>query len=383
MGLAAKISIAIDAQTATLQKGFDQATASINKLASGMSGSVFSGVMKANVAMAALTGAMDLAKAGVAAFFDSVSRLDKIGDTAERLGMAGSALAALGWTAEQNGASTEMMTQAIQKMTTGIAEAARGAGEAAESLKALGLDAQALQGLAPEQQFAVIADAINRTGNEANQTQLTMKLFGESASELNKVIDLGSAGLAEWGQKAVEAGAASESMIKASQAATDAMKKMHSSWQTFKDNLVGVFVPAITGAIDMLNSAWDSARSGWNRAFGSDEETNPLAAVAKQTAKVVTAHASVKRAMKSVESTAKETAKSIKQVYAEIPKPADWKSEGVAAVTRGSSAGFSAVQDAQRQRQDEERRHKETVQWLAKIVDAQKESAIRVATVSI
>jgi hypothetical protein len=46
----------------------------------------------------------------------------------------------------------------------------------------------------------------------------------------------------------------------------------------------------------------------------------------------------------------------------------------VGVVTRGSAAGFSAVQEAERNRRDTERRQRETITWLAKIYDRQRET---------
>lgn len=380
MGLAAKVSIAIDAQTATLQKGFDQATSAINKLDAGMAGNVAKGMAMFTAGMAAVQAAIAAVSGAIASVMQSFNEMDAVADTAARLGATSDQLVALGYAAQQSGSSADTLNSALEKMQNNIGEAAAGSESAKAAFERLGLSVDTLKGMSADQAFAAIADKMAGMGSATERTKSALDIFGRSGGELIQLLSQGSDGLNQMGKEAEGLGLMMGTAREGVGAVNDSLDKMKAAWRGFVQQIGILVAPAITAVANALATV-----VGWfNQLFGSmnrtDGEFNAFKTLGTESAK---ASVVVTKAMKASESAAKETAKTIKDTFRDIPKPADWKSEGVAAVTRGSASGFSAVQDAQRQRQDEERRHKETVQWLARIVDAQKESAIRVATVSI
>src|SRR3990167_3944419 len=116
MSTAAKISIQIDAQTATLQKGFGEARAAIQKLDAGMSSNVAMGMAKFTAGLTVIRARFSAAQRGRGSFMSAMDEMGKMDEFASRLGMSADALTVLGYAAEQSGASQETMNAALQKM---------------------------------------------------------------------------------------------------------------------------------------------------------------------------------------------------------------------------------------------------------------------------
>jgi flagellar biosynthesis chaperone FliJ len=152
-----------------------------------------------------LAAALPVAAIGVA-----VSRIadsaDKIGKLSTRLGASTEALSELKFAAELSGVSFETLTMGLQRMTRRIAEAAQGTGEAKNALKELGLSAQELSRLAPEDQFEAIADAINGLGSDSDKVRLSMKLFDSEGVALIQTMDGGAKAIREMRKEAQELG---------------------------------------------------------------------------------------------------------------------------------------------------------------------------------
>lgn len=386
MGSAAKISIAIEAQTASLQKGFAEAKGAISSLAGGMSGAVASGMMKANVAIAAVKAGIGAMQGAFNEAMESINRGNQTGLFAQRIGMGVEALQALRYAAEMNGSSMEVLDGALQKMSTQVALAAQGTGEAKAALEQLGFSAQALNGLQPDQQFMAIADAISQMSNQGDRAAAAMKIFGEQGVQLNSVLALGSAGLAEWGAKAEEAGVINEASVERSMAAAKALKELNIAWTAFKDTIITYVLPAITSVIKGFNMMIDGIKAaGRWLGFGKKDGDNPLKPMADSAKTALKAVKDTTEAVKQTEKTAKKAAGEIKKSWADIPKPQDYTTPSVGAVTRGTVSGFSAYQEGLRAEKDRRRYEQEMLVWQSKIVNAVKDSksGVTLATVNI
>ena len=90
----------------------------------------------------------------------TVEQGDEVLKLKHRLGASTEALSEYRYIAERTGVTFNQLTTGWQRQTRRISEAAAGTGEAKKALIELGLSAKALQQLAPEKQFEVIADAM-------------------------------------------------------------------------------------------------------------------------------------------------------------------------------------------------------------------------------
>lgn len=150
--------------------------------------------------------------------------IDALAKTADRLGLTTEALAGLQRSASLTGADVSTLNMALQRMTRRVSEAAQGTGEAKNALKELGLDAQYLSGLSPDEQFKQIADAMSGVAEQGDKVRLAMRLFDSEGVKLVNTLAMGSEGLAEQERIAEKLGVALNRVDAAKvEAANDAM----------------------------------------------------------------------------------------------------------------------------------------------------------------
>lgn len=123
---------------------------------------------------------------------DAGDRMQKLG---QQLGVSTEALSQLSHAAKLSGTDLESVSTGIKMMEKNIGDAKRGTGEAIVAFNQLGISAQKLGELTPDQQMAVLADALQKVKNPADRASLAMKIFGESGVKLLPMLKDGSAGL--------------------------------------------------------------------------------------------------------------------------------------------------------------------------------------------
>lgn len=200
-------------------------------------------------AAAGVAGAAITAKL-VSAGLESVDSLAKVSN---RLGIATEELAALRFAAEQTGVSTNTLDMALQRMTRRVAEAAKGTGEAQGALKELGLDAQALNELAPDQVFRAITAAMEGVDNQSDKVRLAMKLFDSEGVSLVQTMNAGVDALDEFAEQARIAGLTINEFDAAKvEAANDAMNRVRKQVTGLSQQLAVRFAPILEGIADRL-----------------------------------------------------------------------------------------------------------------------------------
>lgn len=423
MSTAAKISIQIDAQTATLQKGFGEAKAAIQKLDAGMSGNVAMGMAKFNAGLAIVQGALATVQGAISSVLGAMDEMGKMDEFASRLGMSADALTVLGYAAEQTGASQDTMNMGLQKMQNLIGEAAAGSATAAQSFAALGLSVSDLKNLTPDQQFAAISEQIKNVGSNSERTKIILDIFGKSGGELTNMLALGAEGLNAYGQEASAMGLLMGDARSGVEGAGDSINKMKRAWGAFVQQVAVLVAPALAAIAEGL-----AAVVGWfNRLMGNATgatapfkefstdakkaafDIKDMAAAAKEAEdarkKLMEQGADVTKSMRTPVEVYRDALaelnnlvqkgvitwttytraakKAMQDVLATRKEISDFKTPAIGAVTRGSASGFSALQEAQRAKQDADRRHRESVAWYARIEAAINGSAVTISSVNI
>jgi hypothetical protein len=82
------------------------------------------------------------------------------------------------------GLSADDMQPSLAKMSKGIAEAASGSGTAKPAFEALGLSAQKLVNMSPDESFRKIGSALTGIQNPIQRAQLAMEIFGKSGARM-------------------------------------------------------------------------------------------------------------------------------------------------------------------------------------------------------
>lgn len=357
---AATIRIAIEAQTATLKKGFADAKGSVDSLGASLSGKVAAGMAKFHIALAAVQGALASVKGAVASVFESMNRLANTADFANRIGIGVEQLQALRYAAEQNGSSANVMDMALQRLTRRVAQAAAGSGELKDILLELGLNAQELNAMSPDKKMMAFAEALKNAGTRGDQMRMAMAALDTEGVGLVDLLSKGAGELEMWGQRASEAGIASAEMTERAQKAMEAVKKWNAVWKNFKDILASYVLPVITKLLEGLTWLIDKLR--WIFGWSGKTSPSPLAKTDE-----------LKAAFKPMT----EASKAIKESAESAATP------GISALSRTSAAAFSAIQAQRRQQDDERRRHMEQMEELARIRRAVEASGTVLAPVSI
>ncbi|RDH45820.1 hypothetical protein [Zooshikella ganghwensis] len=192
-----------------------------------------------------------IATGGIAGLFGlsawTASRLDPIAKTADKLGFGIEALQEFQYAAERSGVSLQQFNIASQRMIRRVAEAAQGTGEAKNALAELGLSAQWLGKLKPEQQYEQIAEAMSQVKNQNDRVRLAMKLFDSKGVDLVDMLKDGRQGLQALRADARATGnVLGEQALRDAENFTDAMFNAQQAMGGVKNTIGAGMMPAFT-----------------------------------------------------------------------------------------------------------------------------------------
>jgi hypothetical protein len=171
---------------------------------------VGAGTKKAGDSMLSLGGIAKMAGGALAGAFtigavvnfgkEVIDLAGDISDTSARLKISTSAVQEFKYGLEQTGSSIDTLTGAMEQMGNRLTEGGTGTIAAVQTL---GLSLEELRGMAPEDAFTAIADAIKEVPEPMRQTQLAMELLGKSGTEMLPAI---RAGMSDLRQEARDLG---------------------------------------------------------------------------------------------------------------------------------------------------------------------------------
>ena len=156
------------------QKGLKAAAAKVNKFGIRMAkaGAVAAGAMAAGLT------------AGTKKMITMGAELDHM---STQTGVAVSSLIKIGQAYKDNGKAADTAGKDINKMQRAIYEASQDPGGSMDYFAQIGLSAEELMGMNPEQQFFAIGNALLKIQNQTEQTAVAMDIFGRSGAEVLKV----------------------------------------------------------------------------------------------------------------------------------------------------------------------------------------------------
>lgn len=166
-------------KNSALVKGLDQAGKELARLGANIAR--IGGSLAA--AGAAITGPLS------AAVLRFVSVGSALQDMSSRTGVSGTALAELGYAAEQTGASMGDVENGLRRMQRTVNDASTGMASAADALGELGLSAAQLEGMSPEDQFELIGQRMAAIEDPTKKAAVAMEIFGRSGTMLLPMLD--------------------------------------------------------------------------------------------------------------------------------------------------------------------------------------------------
>jgi uncharacterized protein Yka (UPF0111/DUF47 family) len=386
MTVASTIAIKLDAQTAELKKGFADARKAVTNLDRNMSGSVAAGMAKFQGALMGVQAALGAVSGAINAVMGAMAGMDETQKFANRIGMSADALTALNFAAEQTGASARTMQMGLQRMTRRVSEAASGTGEAKDAIKELGLSAQALERMSPDQQFAAIADAMQGVENQSDKVRLAMKLFDSEGVALVNTLSGGSGALKGFADEASDLGLMLGDSREGIEAANDAINRMQKAWGALVQRVAIAVAPALEAIANALSDI-----VGWfNRLFGMEggadvgKKMTEFGESAKRAAGAMKPlQEEVKKVSEQVKSDAERAQEIVERVKSQFRSRDVFEEKAIGAVTRSSQAGFSAAQGAAREQRNRERRHKAELAELRAIRRALQREGLTLAQVDL
>lgn len=120
---------------------------------------------------------------------------DSVAKMARRTGLSVEALSELQYAAGQSGVDVADLENGLRRMQRTVFDAGRGLKSATDALGSLGLGVADLAGLAPEDQFKLLADRISRVDDPTRRAAMAMQLFGRSGTQLLPLFASGAQGI--------------------------------------------------------------------------------------------------------------------------------------------------------------------------------------------
>ncbi len=161
---------------------------------------------------------------------------DSVAKMAQRTGLSVEALSELQYAARLSGVEVTALEGGLRRMQQTIYDAGRGLSTATEALAQLNLTTADLAGLAPEQQFKLLAERISQVEDPTLKAALAMSIFGRSGTQLLPLFASGAKGIEMLQAEARRLGLTMSSEdAKAAEAFSDALDRL---WQVVK---MGVF----------------------------------------------------------------------------------------------------------------------------------------------
>ena len=160
-------------------------------------GSTFN-TMASDIVRNGRTIAIGLGLAGGAVFglASSTAQLgDDVAKTADKLGIGIETLQELRYAAERSGVATSAFDSSLEKMTKNIGLALEGTGAQKDALDALGLSADDLATMLPEEALGLIADRMQGVTTQAEKAAIANDIFGRSGIGMLNMLRDGSSGL--------------------------------------------------------------------------------------------------------------------------------------------------------------------------------------------
>ncbi|MET4163940.1 hypothetical protein ABIE61_003806 [Marinobacterium sp. MBR-111] len=234
-------------------------------------GSMKSIASKAGIAFFGAVAAAGAAGTGLVAIVErQAAQLDALAKKADKLGLGTVALQRLEYQAELTGVSQDTLGTALQRMTRRVAEAADGTGEAKKAIAELGLDAEKLASMSPDQQFYAIAEAMKGIPVQGDRIKLAMRIFDTEGVGL---VNTFAANLQDLGKEFDALGVGiTRQQAAAVEAYNDAKTKLSTIFGGFFNNVTAEVAPAfqlivnkISETIQKMGGVREAAQQFGNR----------------------------------------------------------------------------------------------------------------------
>ncbi|MBB5320459.1 phage tail tape measure protein [Marinobacter oulmenensis] len=210
--------------------------------------------------------------AGIFGIANSTAVLgDQVAKSSDALGIQIGKYQELSYAAKRSGINN--FDSNIQAFTKRLGEAARGTGRAKDALESLGLSADALTQLSPDEALAEVAERMKDVDDPARRASLAADMFSRSGMNMVNMLKDGREGLKQYGIEAQATGnVLSTKTARDAEVFQDALLNAQMGIAGMKNTIGAELMPAISGLMGDA-SAWmrenrDQVKA-WAKEFGT------------------------------------------------------------------------------------------------------------------
>lgn len=180
-----------------------------------------------------------------------ITVLDDIADKSEQIGVSTDFFQKMKFGAERTGTSVDAVGSAIKRLTRNIYEAENGNKKVTDGFNLIGVSVDQLKGKDVEEQFKLVAKAINEISDPSARSAAAVRILGKSAADLMPYLK----DIDKYSKEAEERGIISKEAIKSAETLKD----------NFSDisNYIGYLVSE-TGVFDKMAVGIKNASEAWN-----------------------------------------------------------------------------------------------------------------------
>lgn len=244
--LAAKLSL----DKSEFEKGLTEATKSASKFGDGLKKGAkvaAAGVAAVGTAAAAAGTAIVKNAGEVAEYGDNIDKMS------QKLGMSAEAYQKWDYVLGQSGTDIDSMTTGMKTLTNKLDDAKNGSEGAQEMFTKLGISMDELSKMSREEVFEATIKGLQGMEDSTERAALANDLFGKSGQNLTPLFNQSAESTAELMKAAEDLGfVMSDEAVKASAAYQDSLDTLQRTMGGLKNNLMGEFMPSITGVMDGL-----------------------------------------------------------------------------------------------------------------------------------
>lgn len=194
------LNVSVSAKLGKFEKGMKKAAGTVGGFAKKIA-SLAGPVGKVTSVLGILSGA------GLGVMMQKTAQsIDKMAKLSDEIGFSTEALTGLQHAADITGTNFEVLSKGLRKMLRNIGDATTGIAMESKAFEALGLEAEKLASMKPEDAFLEIAGAINEQTTASERAATATNLFGRAGTELLNLFAEGKGGIAALTKEAEELG---------------------------------------------------------------------------------------------------------------------------------------------------------------------------------
>lgn len=215
------------------------------------------------------------AAAGIFGLANSTANLgDDVAKTGDKIGIALGPFQELRYAAERSGVSTQKFDSSMERFVKRMGEATQGTGAAKKAYQELGLSAENLSQLTPEDSLARVADRLASVENQSQRVALAAQLFGREGVAMVNMMKDGSAGMEQLRKDARATGyAMTDEAARGSEKFKDSLLDVQMGIKGMKNVIGAELQPAITSLMKDL-FGWIKANKNEVQTFAKEFGSN-------------------------------------------------------------------------------------------------------------